>query len=70
MELNLDELEMYIFSLEEMYQEVFTDYLQIKKLLKQDFNVDVTESEISAALDPRIEDEEEDLKILLREFYE
>ncbi len=61
---DLEELEMYVFLLEDLYQEVLTDYNEIVKGLKKEFEIETTTEEISRLYEPTINEEIEDLKLI------
>lgn len=62
----LDELQMYVSLLEEINMKVYTDYNEIVKDLKYEYNITTTAEQISKLYQPRLEEDIEDLKLRLQ----
>jgi len=60
----LEELELYVFLLEDLYEEVFVNKNQIVELLKKEFGIIITVEDIERLQNPTIE--EEDIKLQMK----
>lgn len=66
---SLQELEMYVYILQEDKEKVYTDYKELVVDLKENFNIDTTEIQISKLYEPNLEEEVEDLTLILKNIY-
>lgn len=66
---SLNELENFIFLLEDNYEKVITDDEELVKLLKSDFDIDCTIKDIQVLREPTIEEESIDRQMLLKNIY-
>ena len=61
---DLNDLEIYVFLLEDLYEEVLTDYKDIVKGLKEEFEIDISVEEVEKLYQPTIEKEIKDLELI------
>lgn len=61
---SLQELQYYVFLLEDTYEEVF-NYKQLQDLLLKDFGITAELSELQLLDEPTVEEEELDLRLML-----
>lgn len=61
---DLNDLEIYVFLLEDLYEEVLTDYKDIVKGLKEEFEIDISVEEVEKLYQPTIEEEIKDLELI------
>ncbi len=64
-----DEVQMYIFMLEELKHKIYTNNQELQSDLREEFNVEISESDISKVYEPIVEEDVEDLQIMLRNIY-
>lgn len=62
----LDELELYVMLLEETNSKVYTDYEELSKALKYEFNIDAPISQIAKLYEPTLDEETEDVELILK----
>lgn len=62
----INEIEMYIFMLEDAKMKVYTDYSEIQQDLRSEFDLNVDISDIAKVYLPDINEEEEDLRIMYK----
>jgi hypothetical protein len=61
---SLQELQYYVFLLEDTYEEVF-NYKQLQDLLLKDFGITAELTELQKLDEPTLEEEVEDLRLIL-----
>jgi predicted choloylglycine hydrolase len=63
------EIEMYIFMLEEAKKKVYTNYEDLQKDLKSEFQIDVKITDIEKVYYPILEEEVEDLQLIYKNVF-
>ncbi len=63
---SLSELESYIFLLEDLYEEVITDYSRIVELLLKEFNISTNVHQIECLYEPTLEEDLIDTQLMLK----
>lgn len=66
---DLEELEMYVFLLEDLYQEVITEYSELVRLLNKEFNLDCTIKDIQEMYEPTVHESRIDLELQARNIW-
>lgn len=64
------EIEMYIFMLQEQKKKIYSNYKELKEDLLKEFEIDVSESDISKVYEPILEEDQLDIQFMLRNIME
>ena len=64
------EIEMYIFMLQEQKKKMYTNYKELQKDLLEEFEISVSESDISKVYEPILEEDQLDIQFMLRNIME
>lgn len=64
-----DEVQMYISMLEELNSKIYTNTKELQEDLRKHLNVEISESDIRKVYEPIVEEDEEDLRIMLKNIY-
>ncbi len=65
----IDEVQMYIFMLEEEKMKVYTNYDEIQKDLREVFEIEVSIKDIEKVYTPLIEEDELDYQIIYKNIF-
>lgn len=60
------EIEMYIFMLQEQKKKIYSNYKELKEDLLKEFEIDVSENDISKVYEPILEEDQLDMQFMLR----
>jgi len=64
------EIEMYIFMLQEQKKKIYSNYKELKEDLLKEFEIDVSENDISKVYEPILEEDQLDIQFMLRNIME
>ena len=64
------EIEMYIFMLQEQKKKIYSNYKELKEDLLKEFEIDVSENDISKVYEPILEEDQLDIQCMLRNIME
>lgn len=63
-------IEMYIFMLQEQKKKIYSNYKELKEDLLKEFEIDVSENDISKVYEPILEEDQLDIQFMLRNIME